>query len=315
MQEYQDFDICEFDFACDDFPADCPEERQKDKDVRISINNPKKFDLCGAGNIRCRQLVRSPEKSTVCNWPEIVDCQFDVGYSSILEVYSLQIVRLPLPLKLRIGGRWFMNQDDQEFLTIPDKALMVFKIWCDDNVDKGDGGEEGRGSSRGDDAGSAAYIGDHYELYGDGWQRHDTAGYNGNVDVAAIADPDACAYYTFGTGESARLEILVHFPLSAQATSAAQYDVYVTEHFVGPAGEQALGQPVLTTVVDQSDADAYATAANDDGFISIGTFDVQVDETEYKSIAIRLSAAEGSSETESPSALLVSDAVTIKTLE
>jgi len=108
---------------------------------------------------------------------------------------------------------------------------------------------------------------------------------------------------------------MVHFPYSSVATSAAQYDVYVTDYFVGLAGETNLGSPVLTTVIDQSDADAYSSAANEDGFISIGTFDVAVEDQEFKSIIVKLSVPNGSSESRDPSRLLVSDAVMLKTLE
>ncbi len=314
-QEYRDYGICEKDFGCDNFPGSCPSElKEREKSVRILIQNLKHFDLVRAGNIVCRQLVHSPDKPTVCNWPSIEEDEFGVGPSYNGENYSLEIITI-LGLGLRIGGPWDKNNTHQDYLSIPDKALMVFKVWLEEKVDNGDGGEEGRGSSRTGDSDTAVYIGDHYELYGDGWQRYDTAGYNGDVDVVSVSDPTACAYYTFTSGESATIEAMVHFPISSLATTAAQYDVYVTDYFVGLAGDTNLGSPVLTTVIDQSDADAYSAAANEDGFISIGTFDVSVEDPAFNSIIVKVSVPGSSTQAREPSRLLVSDVVMLKTLE
>lgn len=110
-------------------------------------------------------------------------------------------------------------------------------------------------------------------------------------------------------------DVLAHFPVTAQAATAARFDMYVVDYLEGPAREAYLGDPELTTVVDQSDDDAYSTAADQEGFITLGTVDVSVAPGELKTIVIKLSPARDDETSWNPSTLLVSDAVMIREAE
>ncbi len=277
----------------------------------LNIYNTKEFRMLGSGNIKGIQLVHCPPKPSVCNWPYIQDWSFSEGSDSMH--YSIKRL-LVFGGALRIGGDW-PKSGIQDYLTVPNKALMVFKLWIDRKVDNGDidGGEQS--SSSRESTADSVYLGDHYERYGSGWQTYESAGYNGTVDAVAISDPEACVYYTFSTGESEVLEVLAHFPPSRQATAAARYDVFVTDYLEGPAGEADLGEPLITTVIDQTDSATYSSAADDEGFVSIGTIEVMLQEPALKSIVIKLSSAHDQTELYNPSSLLISDAVMIRPVE
>lgn len=308
-EEFEEYQICEKDFECNDFPIDCPTSTLKDlhKEFFLNIHKASTLGLMiTVGNIKGIQLVYRPENSTVCNWSLVQDWAFTEGWQS--DYYS--IWRIAVEDKLRIGGPW--PTIIQQPLSIEDKVLYVFKLWNDPTVDNGDGGGEGDGSRSGTEG--TEQRNSHYERYGSGWQTFDRTGYNGSVDAVAVADTEACVYYSINTGAGGELDVLAHFPVTTQATTAAQYDVYVVDYLEGPAREAVLGAPAFTRVIDQSNAEAYATAADEEGFITIGTIDVTLAPMEIKTIVVKLSPAR-EQESVSPSALLVSDAVMVKQAE
>ena len=129
-----------------------------------------------------------------------------------------------------------------------------------------------------------------------------------------MSETDACACYAINTTVDGEHDVLAHFPVSRQATTAAQYDVYITDYLDGACDEIVLGNPVLTRVIDQSNDEAYSTEANEEGFITIGTVDVSLAPMEIKTIVVKLSPARNQ-ESINPSALLISDAVMVKETE
>ena len=308
--EFEKYEVCEKDFECIDFPDECPDDYFAGlrKSFWLYINDATELGLMfGAGNITGRQLVYRPENNAVCNWTMVRDWQFTDGWQS--DYYS--IFRLPLENKLKIGGDWPTIY--QQPLSIDHTVLYVFKFWLNSKVDNGGlGGGSERRSDDNSAEGTSGSSNCHYERYGSGWDTYDSAGYNGSVDVASAADPEACVYYSINTGVNGPHDVLAHFPVTAQATTAAQYDIFVTDYLEGPAREAGLGEPRLTTIVDQSDNSAYSFAADEDGFITLGTVDVAVAPRELKTIVIKLSPARDEEARSNPSALLVSDAVMIR---
>jgi len=311
-QEFEEYEICEKDFECIDFPDTCPIDTLKDfhKKFILTIHKASTLGLMlTVGNIKGKQLVYRPENTAVCNWSLVQDWEFAEGPSP--EIYTLK--RIPPPFdELKIGGPWIPPNFNQNYLSIEDKVLYVFKLWNDPMVDNGDGGGEGGGSRSSNEDSEQRHS--HYERIGSGWQTYDSAGYNGSVDTVSIADADAFAFFSINTGVGGELDVLAHFPITPQATTAAQYDVYVVDYLESSAREAVLGDPVLTRVIDQSNADAYATTANEEGFITIGTIDVNLSPMEIKTIVVKLSLAREQGSV-SPSALLVSDAVMVKQAE
>jgi len=111
------------------------------------------------------------------------------------------------------------------------------------------------------------------------------------------------------------IEVLAHFPVSGSACTAALYEVYVIDQLQGTARDAALGAPVLIRTIDQSDTDSYFSTADEEGFISLGMIEVELDYPEVKTIVIKLSPAQDHRENYDPAALLVSDAIMIRKVE
>ncbi len=60
------------------------------------------------------------------------------------------------------------------------------------------------------------------------------------------------------------------------------------------AGTTPLGEPAWTNVVDLTGSEAYNTGMDEEGFIEIGTIQVDVTIPELVTVVIRLSAGESS---------------------
>jgi len=310
-EEFAEYEICEQDFECTDFPERCPTNDLEDlgKKFYLQINNAGSLGLMlGTGNLTCVQLIYRPEKSQVCNWSGVRDWTFTEGFPS--QHYSL--LKSLAEDRIVIGGPW-LSPLIREALSIPDNVLYVFKLSRINKVDNGDsgGGDE---RSEADGGASAEWQGARYMRCGAGWQTYDTAGYNGSVDAVSVADVTACAYFAINTTVNGEHEVMAHFPVSGMATTAAQYDVYVTDYLPNADGEFELGEPLLSRVIDQSDGDTYATASNEEGFISVGIVDVPVAPNEIKTIVVKISPGRNQASV-NPSALLVADAIMIKEAE
>jgi hypothetical protein len=188
---------------------------------------------------------------------------------------------------------------------------MVFKVFTSTLVDNGKGSTSGD-SSR---TGGEEVLGNYYELYGSGWHRYDTAGHDGTVDAIPVNTADASAYYKVNIGLKGEHDVLVHFPTSRYATTEAKYEVFIVDYLEQAAGESSLGAPVLTATVDQTAETSYSTAANDEGFISIGTISVNLVEPEVVTVVIKLSPADRGESRSGDATLLLSDAVMLEKVE
>jgi hypothetical protein len=105
----------------------------------------------------------------------------------------------------------------------------------------------------------------------------------------------------------------VAYPDIAEGTTGAKYEVYLRErNYDDETGETegTVTGPVLTTIVDQSRRDTEAM--DDEGFISIGTIDVNlgggVDEV---TVVVRVSSG-GAEYRRGEATLLMADAVKLE---
>jgi hypothetical protein len=309
LQAVRDVDKCQdvYDYECDSYPyrgqAD-PFFLTLKKEFYLDIKDPLRLGLWN-GNLYGRQMVYNPEAAEdIVNWPEIIPAEFDeTPYSQ--PYYSISRITSPDPI-VRIGGP---RVPLQLKVTIDDKALLVFKIWASlivNNGPTGEGGERSGDSDSTEDTLVTAF----YERYGQNWQRVETAaGYGGNLDLVPAADSSAAAYYRFTIGLGGEYRVMAHVPETTHAPAAARYEAYVSEYFEGAAGAAPLGEPVWSTVIDPATSENYNNGRDEDGFIEIGTVNIDVVEPELATVVVRLSAGETSSR------YLLADAVKLVPVE
>lgn len=160
-------------------------------------------------------------------------------------------------------------------------------------------------------------VSTYYERYGAAWQRtEDARGFDGRVDAVDADTPGAVAYFKVHAGRSGHYQVRVHYPPDARAANA-RYDVFLTSYLTAPAGESALGEPLFSTTLDQSDESTWSTAVDEDGFVSIGDLDIAIEDgREVATVVVRLSSAESSDRRASESSTyLLADAVKLERLD
>jgi len=292
FQTLRDLDKCKEIIACFYYPT---REEAGDffgpltKEYFLLIRKPLQLGLWN-GNLHGRQMVNNPE-ADIFNWPVITPGEFDE--SPMQPMYSFWRPVFGVPM-IRIGGR--STKNDQDPITIEDKALMVFKIWTSLIVNNGSPGGDGGGERTG--GGSQpedALIAPYFERYGRNWQRLETeSGYGGTLDMVPANDPMASVFYKFTIGLGGSYTVVAHVPRTEQPPAAARYAAYIVDNLDDLAGETALGEPVWTNTVDLTESEAYNTGMDEEGFIEIGTIRVDVTVPELATVVIRLSAGESS---------------------
>jgi hypothetical protein len=111
--------------------------------------------------------------------------------------------------------------------------------------------------------------------------------------------------------------VKIHFPSSQYGTASARYEVFVLDFQEEPIGEADLGSPVLTAEIDQSGRTTYSEFTDGEGFITVGSIDVNVPESPgVSTVVIKLSIPEEErSRSSAGSELLISDAVSLERID
>ncbi|MFH0884074.1 MAG: hypothetical protein V2A56_13920 [bacterium] len=93
--------------------------------------------------------------------------------------------------------------------------------------------------------------------------------------------------------------------------------MFLTDYLTDPAGDTALGEPLFTALVNQSDTATWAATRDADGFITIGELDIDVEEgREVATVVVKLSSAQSEDRSRSgPTAFLLADAVRLEPVE
>ena len=277
-QEVEDSDICSEKYAMlreydeSKYGPLMAQASDRTKYFQLDLSDPDRFGLDNY-NLHGAQLVNHASDNNAVNSPEIIAREFD----PFGNLYSVKLCGAGERF-VRIAGK--RNLLVQDYGVIPDKALMVFKIWVDNKVDNGDGGD-------GREAGGRAY----YERYGS-WTSHaaETA-HRSSFDAISSTDLSASALFRMDIGRSGCYDIRVSYPEVDRGTTSARYDVFLIERSFDEEGdtETVNTDPVLTTFVDQSARSE--TAIDEEGFISIGEIDVHLSaNVDQVTVVVRLSS-------------------------
>lgn len=263
----------------------------------IDIHNPAALGL-GNFNLMGMQLIEHESNPDAVNSPEIHSDSFTkYGY-----FYSVK--RLPgLDPIVRIGGP--SNSSFQPYGVIPDKGLMVFKIWVDNKVDNAGEGGAGRGTEGNP----------YYQRYGNWSTVSNETARQGTVDVVQSTELNASALFSIDVRRRGRYDVRIAYPETDNGTSAARYDVYFIERTWDETGEtESVGsEPVLTTIVDQSDR--HTEAMDEEGFISIGEVDVSLGgEVDEVTVVVRVSSG-GAEYHQGEATLLLADTIKLEALD
>jgi len=260
----------------------------------IDIHNP---SLLGLGNYNLHgvQFIEHESNPDAVNSPEINSDSFTkYGY-----FYSVK--RLPgTEPRVRIGGP--SNSAYQPYGVIPDKALMVFKVWADNMVDNSGGGGAGRGPVENP----------YYQRFGNWSTVLDETARQRTVDVISSTDMSASALYSIDIYCSGSYDVRITYPETSSGTSSARYEVYFIERSWEETGEtESVGsEPVLTAMVDQSSRNT--DAMDEEGFISIGEVDVNLSNgVDQVTVVVRISSG-GAEYRQGEATLLLADAVKLE---